>query len=162
MDFNNTGFAAWSFGFVAIAHVAFALHLVRAGYGRSNTAPAAMALLGAVLCTSLWGWFAMAGVTVAQTFSGVVFVRIGRNAIRLLAGVSIFGSTATDDELARGCRTLRDHRYRARGMRACSPGHWGVRVHAALGRRAPDSDEFNGLGNLWPGAGGAGDPQCAR
>lgn len=62
MDFNNTGFAAWSFGFVAIAHVAFALHLVRAGYGRSNTAPAAMALLGAVLCTSLWGWFAMAGV----------------------------------------------------------------------------------------------------
>ena len=55
-------FAAWSFGLVGAAHLAFALHLLRVGYGRSIRASAAMALVGAVACTSCWGWVAMGGM----------------------------------------------------------------------------------------------------
>mgnify|MGYP006988349357 FL=1 len=55
-------FTAWSFGFVGVAHLAFALHLIGGGYGRSIKTRAALSLLGAVACTSLWGICAAAGV----------------------------------------------------------------------------------------------------
>jgi putative PEP-CTERM system histidine kinase len=62
MDTRNAVFAAWSFGLAGGAYLAFALHLCRIGYGRSIRTSAAMALVGAVVCGSLWGWLAMAGV----------------------------------------------------------------------------------------------------
>ncbi len=62
MDDHNSVFATWSFGLVGAAYSAFALNLIRVGYGRSIKTAAAMALLGAVACTALWGWFAMVGV----------------------------------------------------------------------------------------------------
>ncbi len=62
MDSSGMTFTAWSFGFVGVAHLAFALHLIGGGYGRSIKTRAALSLLGAVACTSLWGICAAAGV----------------------------------------------------------------------------------------------------
>lgn len=62
MDVHNSAIAAWGFGLVGATHLAFTLNLMRVGYGRSTRTAAAIALLGAVACSSLWGWFAMAVV----------------------------------------------------------------------------------------------------
>ena len=59
-------FTAWSFGFVGVAHLAFALHLIGVGYGRSIKTRAALSLLGAVACTSLWGICAATGVLLRE------------------------------------------------------------------------------------------------
>ena len=47
---------------VGAAHLAFTLNLIRLGYGRAPRSATALALLGAVACSSLWGW-----LTLAQT-----------------------------------------------------------------------------------------------
>lgn len=39
MDSSGMTFTAWSFGFVGVAHLAFALHLIGGGYGRSMEDP---------------------------------------------------------------------------------------------------------------------------
>ncbi|MDO9315446.1 MAG: PEP-CTERM system histidine kinase PrsK [Burkholderiaceae bacterium] len=62
MDSRSAMFTAWSFGVVGVAHLAFALHLVGVGYGRSIRTRAALSLVGAVASTALWGACAAAGV----------------------------------------------------------------------------------------------------
>jgi putative PEP-CTERM system histidine kinase len=66
MDSSGMTFTAWSFGFVGVAHLAFALHLIGVGYGRSIKTRAALSLLGAVTCTSLWGICAATGVLLRE------------------------------------------------------------------------------------------------
>jgi putative PEP-CTERM system histidine kinase len=62
MDRYNTALTAWSFGLVGAVYLAFALNLIRLGYWRPPRSMAGLALLGAVSCTSLWGWFTLSGV----------------------------------------------------------------------------------------------------
>ncbi len=62
MDRYNTALTAWSFGLVGAVYLAFALNLIRLGYWRTPGNASSLALLGAVSCTSLWGWFTVAGV----------------------------------------------------------------------------------------------------
>ena len=59
MDTYNASLTAWSFGAVGAAYLAFALSLVRRGYWRPQRDLAALALLGAVICSSVWGWLTM-------------------------------------------------------------------------------------------------------
>ena len=61
MDRYNVALTAWSFGLVGAAYLAFALNLIRLGYWRPPRNLAALALLGAVGCSSLWGWLTLAG-----------------------------------------------------------------------------------------------------
>ena len=62
MDGYNIELMAWSFGLVGAVHLAFALNLIRLGYWRPPRNTAGFALLGAVSCSSLWGWLTLAGV----------------------------------------------------------------------------------------------------
>lgn len=65
---HNALFAAWSFAFAGVFHFAYAMNLMRVGYLRSPRAIAPMALFGAIAMTSLWGWFALAGVVTDEKF----------------------------------------------------------------------------------------------
>lgn len=67
MDRYNIGLTAWSFGLVGMAHLAFALSLIRLGYWREPRNLAGLALLGAVSSSSLWGWFTVAGVVSGES-----------------------------------------------------------------------------------------------
>ena len=67
MDNYNLALTAWSYGLVGIVHSAFALTLVRLGYAKSPRNAAALALLGAVGCTALWGWFSVAGALLSES-----------------------------------------------------------------------------------------------
>ena len=62
MDRYNTALIAWSFGLVGATYLAFLLNLIRLGHWRRPRKATSLALLGAAVCTSLWGWFTMAGV----------------------------------------------------------------------------------------------------
>ncbi|MFM9916833.1 MAG: XrtA/PEP-CTERM system histidine kinase PrsK [Rhizobacter sp.] len=91
MDSRSTIFAAWSFGLVGVAHLAFALHLVGVGYGRSIRTVSALMLVAAVACTSCWGWFAMASVLNASRYIEVIssLLDISRYGLWLLFLLSI-------------------------------------------------------------------------
>jgi putative PEP-CTERM system histidine kinase len=67
MDRHNTALTAWSFGLVGATYLAFALNLIRLGYWRSPRNGAGLALLGAAICTALWGWLTVAGALVGET-----------------------------------------------------------------------------------------------
>ena len=60
MDRTNIELTSWSFGLLGVVHLAFALNLIRLGYLRRTRSSAGLALLGAVVSTSLWGWFTVA------------------------------------------------------------------------------------------------------
>ena len=60
MDRTNIELTSWSFGLLGVVHLAFALNLIRLGYLRWTRSSAGLALLGAVVSTSLWGWFTVA------------------------------------------------------------------------------------------------------
>lgn len=62
---------AWGYGFVGIAYSAFALQLVRLGYGRSAHEPSKETLLSAVTFSALWGWF---GLAVVETGNPLLFL----------------------------------------------------------------------------------------
>ena len=62
MDRHNIALTAWSFGLVGAVHLAFVLNLTRLGYWRPPRNPTGLALLGAVSCSSLWGWLTATGV----------------------------------------------------------------------------------------------------
>ena len=60
MDRHSIDLISWSFGLLGVVHLAFALNLIRLGYLRRTGSSAGLALLGAVVSTSLWGWFTVA------------------------------------------------------------------------------------------------------
>ena len=66
MDKQDVALTAWSFALVGAVHLAIGLHLIRLGYWRPPRNRPGLALLGAVGCTSLWGWFSVAGVVYGQ------------------------------------------------------------------------------------------------
>ena len=59
MNPHDNTFAAWGFGLVGLAYLAFALNLIRIGEWRVPASRAGKALFGAVSFSALWGWFAM-------------------------------------------------------------------------------------------------------
>ena len=66
MDIQDVALTAWSFALVGAVHLAFGLHLIRLGYWRPPRDWPGLALLGAVGCTSLWGWFSVASAVYGQ------------------------------------------------------------------------------------------------
>jgi len=66
MDIQDVALTAWSFALVGVVHLAVGLHLIRLGYWRPPRNWPGLALLGAVGCTSLWGWFSVAGALYGQ------------------------------------------------------------------------------------------------
>ena len=66
MPQGNLLLTAWSFGLVALAFFAFALHMAQQGSLRANRTGSSMALLGAVACSALWGCCGLAYFAAAQ------------------------------------------------------------------------------------------------
>jgi len=62
MDRHSIELISWSFGVLGAVYLAFALNLIRLGYLRRTGSSAGLALLAAVISTSLWGWFTVADV----------------------------------------------------------------------------------------------------
>ena len=57
----DAAFSVWGFALAGFAHAAFAANLIRISNWRLPTGRVGHALFGAVCCSSLWAWFAMAG-----------------------------------------------------------------------------------------------------
>ncbi len=62
MNPHDNTVMAWGSGLVGIAYLAFALTLIRLGEWRVPASRAGKVLLGAVGCSSLWGWLTLATV----------------------------------------------------------------------------------------------------
>ena len=62
MDRHSIELISWSFGVLGAVYLAFAVNLIRLGYLRRTRSSAGLALLAAVISTSLWGWFTVADV----------------------------------------------------------------------------------------------------
>jgi putative PEP-CTERM system histidine kinase len=75
---------AWSQGLAGAVYSAFAIQLIRLGYGRKQGASRAM--LAAVLCSAAWGWFGLAD----QFTTKLVFQRLGELADGLVYGSWLF------------------------------------------------------------------------
>ena len=60
MNTGNLSLTAWSYGLVGLAYSAFGLRLLQLGYARSARDLPKTSILGAVVCSALWGWCALA------------------------------------------------------------------------------------------------------
>ena len=70
MNPHDDTFTTWGFGLVGIAYLAFALTLLRIGEWRIPASRAGKALIGAVTCSSLWGWLTMVSLLHANALLG--------------------------------------------------------------------------------------------
>ncbi len=80
MTGGGIGLMAWSQALAGAVYSAFAVQLLRLGYGRKHGASRAM--LAAVLCSAAWGWFGLAD----QFTTKIVFQRLAELADGLVYG----------------------------------------------------------------------------
>ncbi|MBK9571654.1 MAG: PEP-CTERM system histidine kinase PrsK [Rhodoferax sp.] len=75
MQSSNLVLSAWSYGLAGVAYAVFALHLLQLGYLRAPRDSLKTAMLGAVVCSALWGClllgFLLTGNPYLQVFSSL-------------------------------------------------------------------------------------------